>query len=176
MTAKWYIVNVYAGSEKKVVQAINEQAQKRGLSDYFSEMLVPSEEVIEVKRGVKVSTEKRYFPGYILIKMHLTDETWHLVTSIPRVSSFLGAKGKPSPVSEKEVERIMVQVKESLEKPRHTVSFGVGDQVRITEGPFTSFQGFVEELDEEKGRLKVSVMIFGRSTPVDLEFGQVEKI
>ncbi|MCX7338685.1 MAG: transcription termination/antitermination protein NusG [Alphaproteobacteria bacterium] len=174
-SAHWYVINVYSGFEKKVVQAIQEQAEKKGMSDRFEEMLVPSEEVVEIHKGAKVNTEKQYFPGYVLVKMELTDETWHLVKNTPRVSGFLGAKGKPSPISEVEVSRILRQVQDSIEKPRHTLSFEIGEQVRVCEGPFTSFSGLVEDVDGEKGRLKVSVMIFGRPTPVELEFGQVEK-
>ncbi len=174
-TAKWYVVNVYAGFEKKVRQSILEQAERKGLADRFEDVLVPSEEVVEIRRGNKVNTEKQYFPGYVLVKMQLTDETWHLVTNIPRVSSFLGAKGKPTPISEGEVGRILKQVKDSVEKPRHSVSYEIGEQVRVNDGPFTSFTGIVEEVEQEKGRLKVSVMIFGRPTPVELEFSQVDK-
>lgn len=173
--ARWYVINVYAGFEKKVVQAIQEQAEKKGLTDRFEEMLVPSEEVVEIKRGTKVNVEKNYLPGYVLIKMRLDDEAWHLVRHTARVTSFLGAKGKPAPISEVEVNRIMKQVQDSIEKPRHSITYEIGEQVKVSDGPFTSFSGLVEEVDNEKGRLKVSVMIFGRPTPVELEFGQVEK-
>lgn len=173
---RWYVIQVYAGFEKKVVQSIKERAEKKGLMDCFVELLVPSEEVVEVKRGQKVNVEKNYFPGYVLIKMYLTDEAWHLVRETPKVATFLGGKGKPHPVSEAEVGRIMRQVQDSVEKPRSTLTFDIGEQVRVCDGPFTSFTGMVEEVDNEKTRLKVSVMIFGRPTPVDLEFTQVEKV
>lgn len=176
MAHRWYVVNVYSGFEKKVASEMQEQIEKKGLNDYFSEILVPSEEVVEIKRGAKVSVEKNYFPGYVLVKMDLTDESWHLVRNIPKVSGFLGGKGKPTPVSEAEISRIMKQVQDSIEHPRHTVTYEVGEQVRVCDGPFSTFSGIVEEVESEKSRLKVSVMIFGRPTPVELEFNQVEKV
>lgn len=176
MAQRWYVVNVYSGFEKKVAQVLREQADKKGLLEFFGDILVPSEEVIEIRRGNKVNVEKNYFPGYVIVKMDLNDETWHLVRNTPKVSGFLGARGKPSPISEAEVSRIMKQVQESIERPRHMVEFEVGEQVRVSDGPFASFNGIVEEVDNEKSRLKVSVMIFGRPTPVELEFNQVEKI
>lgn len=176
MAHRWYVINVYSGFEKKVAQEIREQVEKKGLHDFFQEILVPSEEVVEIKRGTKVSVERNYFPGYVLIKMDLTDESWHLVRSVSKVSGFLGGKGKPTPVSEAQINRIKMQVQESIEHPRHTIVYEVGEQVRVCDGPFSSFTGIVEEVEAEKSRLKVSVMIFGRPTPVDLEFNQVEKI
>ena len=174
--AKWYIVHVYSGSENRVSQLIREHAAKRGLEDKFEDILVPTEEVVEIKGGEKVNVNKKYFPGYVLVKMVLSDETWHVVRNIPRVSGFLGVKGKPTPVTEAEVTRIMDRVKESVETPRNTVTFDVGDQVRVCDGPFASFSGYVEEVEEDKQRLKVSVMIFGRPTPITLEYVQVERM
>ena len=173
--ARWYVINVHSGFEKKTVALIEEYAAKKGISSYFEEMLVPSESVIEIKRGQKVEVEKQCFPGYILVKMVLNDAAWLLVKNVPKVSSFLGANGRPSPVSEREVKRILKQVEQSVEAPRHVYTFDVGESVRVTDGPFTSFSGVVEEVEHERGRLKVSVMIFGRPTPVELEFTQVEK-
>lgn len=172
----WYIIQVYSGFEKKVVQAIQEQAEKKGLQDRFEELLVPSEETIEVSRGKKVIKEHHYFPGYILAKMHLDDDVWHLVRSVPRVSSFLGSRGKPMRVSENEVARIMKRVKEDQEQKRYKINYNVGDQVRVNDGPFSTFVGSVEDVDVEKERLRVSVTIFGRPTTLDLEFVQVERI
>jgi len=176
MAARWYIIHVYSGFEKKVMQSIREQAQQQGLAHLFEEILVPMEEVLEVKRGKKVQAERKFFPGYVLVKMELNDETWHLVRNTAKVTGFLGASGRPSPIPEQEAERIMRQMQEGIEHPRPLVTFMSGDQVRVSDGPFSSFNGVVEEVDESKGRLKVSVSIFGRATPVELEYSQVEKL
>ena len=173
--AKWYIVHAYSGFEKKVAQSIREQAERKGLQSLFEEVLVPTQEVVEVKRGKKVSAEQKFFPGYVLVKMHLNDETFHLVKQTAKVADFLGAGGKPVPISETEAERILHQVQEGVEAPRPSVTFVTGEQVTVTDGPFSSFAGVVEEVDDAKGRLKVSVSIFGRATPVELEYSQVEK-
>ena len=176
MASRWYVIHVYSGFEKKVATAIREQAEQKGLAERFEEILVPTEEVVEVKRGAKVSSERKIFPGYVLIKMDLDDETWHLVKNTAKVTGFLGGRGKPLPISDAEAARIIHQMQEGIERPKPSITFEIGEQVRVSDGPFTSFNGFVEEVDEEKARLKVAVSIFGRATPVELEYTQVEKV
>ena len=176
MAHRWYVVHVYSGFERKIAQSLKEQAVQKGMDKLITDVLVPAEEVVEVRRGSKVNTERKFFPGYVLVKMELTDDTWHLIMNTPKVTGFLGAKGKPSPISETEAQRILHQVQEGVERPKRAIIFEIGEQVRVNDGPFTSLTGFVEEVDEEKGRLKVAVSIFGRATPVELEYGQVEKV
>ena len=176
MTKRWYVVHVYSGFERKIAQQIKEQAAQQGLADLVDEVLVPAEDVVEVRRGQKVNAERKFFPGYVLVNMEMTDQTWHLIKDTPKVTGFLGSKTRPSPISAAEAERIIKQSAEGVERARPAVLFEIGEQVRVADGPFTSFNGTVEDVDEEKGRLKVSVSIFGRSTPVELEYSQVEKV
>lgn len=172
--AKWYVVSVYSGLEKSVVEGIKLQASRKGLLDQFEEFLIPSEQVVEMRKNAKVTVEKKCFPGYLLVKVRMSDEIWALICNVPRVNGFLGSK-RPLPVSETEIARIFERVKESQERPHNTIEFEIGEVVKVCEGPFTSFTGTIESLDEERERMTVSVMIFGRPTPIDLEFSQVEK-
>jgi transcription termination/antitermination protein NusG len=176
MAMRWYIVHAYSNFERKVAESIKERAAAANLGDKFEEVLVPMEEVVEMRRGRKVSSERKFFPGYVLVKMDLTDETYHLIKNTPKVTGFLGTENKPIPITEAEAGRILQQVQEGVERPKPSVTFEIGEQVRVADGPFASFNGLVEEVDEERARLKVAVSIFGRATPVELEYGQVEKL
>lgn len=175
MAKRWYVLHVYSGFEKKIATQIKEQAELKGLADDIGDVIVPAEEVTEIRRAQKVNTERKFFPGYVLINMEMSDDAWHLVKDVPKVTGFLGSKMRPSPISDAEADRIMKQAQEGTENRRPAVIFEIGEQVRVADGPFTSFNGVVEEVDEDKGRVKVSVSIFGRPTAVDLEYGQVEK-
>jgi transcriptional antiterminator NusG len=176
MSKRWYVVHVFSGMEKSVHRALVERIERAGLQDKFGQILVPSEEVLEVKGGKKSITERRIFPGYVLVEMELTDDTWHLVKNTNRVTGFLGGSGnRPAPISEREVEKILSQMEEGVEKPKPKVLFEVGEMVRVKEGPFADFNGNVEEVNYEKSKVRVSVTIFGRATPVELDFSQVEK-
>jgi transcription termination/antitermination protein NusG len=176
MAKRWYVVHVYSGFEKKIAQQVKEQAAQKGLADLVDEVLVPAEDVVEVRRGQKINAERKFFPGYVLVKMEMTDQTWHLIKDTPKVTGFLGTKTRPSPITDAEADRIIKQSAEGVERARPAILFEIGEQIRVADGPFTSFNGTVEEVDEEKGRVKVSVSIFGRSTPVELEYSQVEKV
>ncbi|WP_436644551.1 transcription termination/antitermination protein NusG [Microbaculum sp. FT89] len=176
MAMRWYIVHTYSNFEKKVAEAIREKATATGLAESFEEILVPTEKVVEVRRGRKIDTERKFFPGYVLVRMDMTDDAYHLIKNTPKVTGFLGADNKPTPISDGEAQRILQQVQEGIERPKPSVHFDIGEQVRVADGPFASFNGVVEEVDEERARLKVAVSIFGRATPVELEYGQVEKL
>jgi len=176
MAKRWYVLHVYSGFENKVAEVIMEKAKKLGLEERVEQIMVPMEEVVEVRRGQKVAAERKFFPGYVLAKLDMSDDVWHLVKDTPKVTGFLGAGNKPSPITEREAEALMKQIQEGVERPRPSVLFDIGEEVKVAEGPFASFNGVVEDIDEEKGRLKVSVSIFGRATPVELEFSQVEKV
>ena len=174
---RWYVVHAYSGMEKSVQRSLQERIDRAGLQHMFGRILVPSEEVVEMKGGHKAVTERRFFPGYVLVEMEMTDETWHLVKNTSKVTGFVGGTGnRPTPISQREVDKIMTQIQEGVEKPRPKTLFEVGEMVRVKEGPFTDFNGNVEEVNYEKSRLRVSVTIFGRATPVELEFDQVEKV
>ena len=174
---RWYVVHVYSGMEKSVQRALTELIDRAGMREQFGQILVPTEEVVEVKNGHKTVTERRFFPGYVLVEMEMTDETWHLVKNTSKVTGFIGGKSnKPTPIPAREIDKIMQQIQDGVEKPRPKVLYEVGELVRIKDGPFTDFNGNVEEVNYEKSRVRVSVTIFGRATPVELEFGQVEKV
>ncbi|MFW2390967.1 MAG: transcription termination/antitermination protein NusG [Methyloceanibacter sp.] len=176
MAMRWYIVHAYSNFERKVAESIKERAAAAGFGDKFEQVLVPMEEVVEMRRGRKVASERKFFPGYVLVKMELDDETYHLIKDTPKVTGFLGTENKPMPITEEEAGRILHQVQEGVERPKPSVTFEIGEQVRVADGPFASFNGLVEEVDEERARLKVAVSIFGRATPVELEYAQVEKL
>lgn len=176
MSMRWYVVHAYSGFEKSVQRALKERIERAGMQDKFGEILVPVEEVVEMKAGQKSISERKFFPGYVLVQMEMNDETWHLIKNTPKVTGFVGGSAmKPTPITEKEVEAILHQIQEGVEKPRPKVLFEVGEAVRVTEGPFNDFHGNVEDVNYDKSKLRVSVLIFGRATPVELDFSQVEK-
>ncbi|MFM9861137.1 transcription termination/antitermination protein NusG [Pseudoxanthobacter sp. M-2] len=176
MAKRWYIVHAYSNFENKVAESIREKAGQAGLQDLFEEILVPKEKVVEVRRGRKVDSERKFFPGYVLVKMEMTDQAYHLIKNTPKVTGFLGSDNRPVPITEAEAGRILHQVQEGVERPKPSITFEIGEQVRVSDGPFASFSGVVSEVDEERARVKVDVSIFGRPTPVELEYGQVEKV
>ena len=173
---RWYVVHVYSGFEKKVAESIRERVRQHEMEDRIPQVLVPTEEVVEMRRGQRINAERKFFPGYVLVQMERADDTWHLIKNTPKVTGFLGTHGRPTPISDAEADRILRQVQEGVERPKPSVIFEIGEQVRVCDGPFTSFNGMVEEVDEERSRVKVAVSIFGRSTPVELEYTQVEKL
>ena len=176
MAKRWFVVHAYSGFEKSVQRALADRIERSGMQDKFGQILVPVEEVVEMKSGQKSISERKFFPGYVLVEMEMTDETWHLVKSTPKVTGFVGGSAnKPTPISDKEVQNILQQIQEGVEKPKPKVLFEIGEAVRVREGPFTDFHGNVEDVNYDKSKLRVSVSIFGRSTPVELDFGQVEK-
>lgn len=176
MAQRWYVVHAHTNFEKKVAQSIRSEAARKGLGDAITEIMVPTEDVVEVRRGAKHNVERKIYPGYVLVKMDLSDETWNMIKQVPKVTGFLGGSGRPVPITEKEAMAILQQVEEGVARPKSTLSYEIGENIRVIDGPFNSFTGSVEEVDVEKGRLKVSVSIFGRATPVDLDFTQVEKV
>lgn len=177
MSMRWYVIHAYSGFEKSVQKSLMERIERSGMQHLFGQILVPVEEVVEVKAGRKAVSERKFFPGYVLIEMEMTDDTWHLVKSAPKVTGFIGGSGnRPAPISEREVQSIMQQMQDGVEKPRPKVLFEVGEQLRVTEGPFADFNATVEDVDYDKSRIKVSVLIFGRATPVEVDFAQVEKV
>ncbi|GJL89994.1 MAG: transcription termination/antitermination protein NusG [Minwuia thermotolerans] len=176
MPMRWYIVHAYSGFEKKVAEAIREQIEQKDMADLIEQVLVPTEEVVEMRRGQKVNSERKFFPGYVLVKMDMTNESYHLVKNVGKVTGFLGTANKPQPIPDREAERILQQMQDGIERPKPSIMFEIGEQVRVSDGPFASFNGIVEDIDEERTRLKVSVSIFGRATPVELEYTQVEKL
>jgi len=176
MAMQWYVVHAYSGFEKSVMRALKERIERAGVQDKFGEILVPVEEVVEMNGGKKMTTERKFFPGYVLVQMEMDDDTWHLVKSTAKVTGFVGGTAnKPAPISEKEVQSILQQMQEGVEKPKHKITFEIGEVVRVVDGPFNDFNGTVEEVNYEKNKLRVSVTIFGRGTPVELDFAQIEK-